>query len=134
MPKRKRTLPPEENPTRYTQERLFWGIDDETVDELKALWKEGDQLATEAIPEEAICCVILLAAYVRRMEIALVDDYPALLQRARTALDAGTLHHPDLFFVSCTWHLYQRGAEPTIGGFTQIGIPELYEALIGGGE
>jgi hypothetical protein len=126
------TQPPEDHgPVRYTQERLFWGIDADTVKQLKALWKEGEQLEAADLPTECLCCVIMLAAWAHRFEVELVDDYDALLQRARDAMQAYELHHPDMFFVSCTCILAQRGEAPTLGSFEQIGIPEHYENLIG---
>jgi hypothetical protein len=133
--KRVQQAPPEDvGPVRYTQERLFWGIDSDTVKALKQVWKDGEQLATEAIPDEAICCVIMLAAWGRRFGVDLVDDYEVLLQRARDGMLETRIHHPDLYFVSCACILYQRNEEPTIGGFEQIGIPAHYEALIGGSD
>lgn len=129
--KRSEQPPRDVGPVRYTQERLFWGVDSDTVKALKEVWKEGEQLATEAIPDEAIACVAMLAAYAKKQSLELVDDYDALLQRCRDGMDAHTLHHPDLFFVSCTCLLALRGDEPTIGSFEQIGITEHYEDLIG---
>lgn len=122
----------ETGPVRYTQERLFWGCDPDTVKALRGVWKEGDQLATESVPEDALCVVVMMAAWARRFGADLVDDYELLLQRARDAMARMELHHPELFFVSCICILYQRNEEPTVGGFEQVGIPNHYETLIGG--
>lgn len=126
--------PPVEDvgPVRYSQDRLFWGIDLDTVKALKQVWKDGEQLATEAVPDEAVCCVIMLAAYAKRFSVELVDDYDTLLERARAGMEASRMHHPDLFFVSCICILAKRDECPTLGGFEQVGITEHYETLIGG--
>jgi hypothetical protein len=134
MARSKRSAQPpreEVGPVRYTQDRLFWEVDKETLKALKDVWKEGEQLATDAIPDNAIACVTLLAAYGKKQGVELVDDYDALLQRCRDGMGASTLHHPDLFFVSCICLLALREDEPTLGGFEQIGITEHYEDLIG---
>lgn len=125
---RRGAQPPAEEagPVRYTQERLFWDVDADTVKALRQVWKDGEQLATEALPDCAVCCVLLLAAYAKRFDVELVDDYDALIERA-----CDGKHHPDLFFISCIRILHQRGEAPTLGAFVQIGIPDLYEDLVG---
>lgn len=130
---RKAKAAPQEDvgPVRYTQERLFWGIEEGMVKQLKALWKDAEQLEVSGLPDECLCVVIMMAAWARRGGIDLVDDYDALIQRARDAFEAGELHHPDLFFVSCVCILHRRDDVPSIGAFTQINIPEHYENLIG---
>lgn len=127
--------PPEDvGNVRYSQERLFWGADAQAIKELKAVWKEGEQLASESVPHELLCVVIMMAAWGRRFGLDIVDDYDLLLQRARDAMEASELHHPDLFFISCLCILHRRNDEPTVGGFEQIGIPEHFSNLIGGDE
>jgi len=132
-PRAKIVMPVREEigPVRYSQERLFWGVEPATVKALKQVWADDEQLATEAVPEDSLCVVILLAAWGRRFGVELVDDYDLLLQRARDAMAASNLHHPDLYFVSCVCILAQREDAPTVGAFEQINIPEHYENLIG---
>lgn len=122
----------ETGPVRYSQDRLFWGADASTVKELKKVWKDEEQLATEQVPEDILCVVIMMAAWGRRFGIDVVDDYDTLLQRAYDLMVAQSLHHPDLFFVSCICILHKRNEEPTVGGFEQLSIPEHFATLIGG--
>lgn len=123
--------PEDVGPVRYTQERLFWGCDPATVKELKAVWKDGEQIATEAVPDDALAVVTLMAAWGMRFDIELVDDYLQLLQRCRDAMEARTLHHPDLYFISCICILARREEAPTVGAFEQINIPEHFANLFG---
>jgi hypothetical protein len=133
-PRAKVVMPVKEDigPVRYSQERLFWGADPSTAKELKKVWKDEEQLATESVPEDVLCVVIMMAAWGRRFGIDIVDDYDLLLQRARDLMEAQVLHHPDLFFVSCICILHRRNEEPTVGGFEQLAIPEHFANLIGG--
>lgn len=127
--------PPEETgPVRYTQERLFYGCDSDLTKALKQVWKDGEQLATETIPDEGLCVVTMMAAWGRRFGVDVVDDYELLLQRCRDAMAEMRIHHPELFFVSCICILFQRNEEPTIGGFEQVGVPDHFANLIGGDE
>lgn len=133
MSRRSKTvaLPPNVPGTRFTQERLFWGIDEETVDALKTTWKNGEALAVAALPLNTLCAVTLLSAWAHKQDMDIVDDYEELIKTVRASLVDPGLHHPELFFVSATCILDARGEQPTIGGFEQIGVPDLFEDLIG---
>jgi hypothetical protein len=131
MGKRKvvHTLPVDEPGTRYTQERLFWGIEQDTIKDLKEAWDEGEVLSVELLPDETLCAVTLLAAYARMQDIDIVDDYDALINTVRAKLTGEGLHHPDLFMVSMICILHARADRPSLGGLTQINIPEHFENL-----
>lgn len=130
MSKRKvEPLPKDEPGTRYTQERLFWGIEQETIKDLKEAWNEGETLSVELLPDETLCAVLMLAAYARKQGIDIVDDYDALINKVQEKLTTHSIHHPDLFMVSMICILHARGDEPSLGGLTQINIPEHFENL-----
>jgi hypothetical protein len=132
MSKKKVQPLPEDAPgTKYTQERLFWNIDPDTIKDLKEAWREGDALSPDLLPDETLCAVTLLAAWAHKTGIDIVDDYDELIKLVRAKLANPGLNHPDLFMVSMICILDARGEQPTIGGFEQIGLPDLFEDLIG---
>jgi len=111
----------------YDAKRFLSSCTPKTAKAIDAVWKAGEQLVADAVPREALPAVLILAAWGRRVDVEIVDDYDALLERTSTALKDGNLHHPDLFFVSCICILAERGQEPTIGGFETINVPDIFE-------
>jgi hypothetical protein len=122
----------EVGPVKYTVERFLSSVEPATAKSLRKVWREGLQLAASRVPPHALPAVVLLATWARRNGIELVDDFDELLAATQTAFDDGTvIHHPDLFFVSCILILYARDQVPTLGGFESIGIPAIYNDLMG---
>ena len=131
MARKKPELPPNEPDTRYTQDRFFWGISESLQKDLKEAWAQGEALSAVNLPDECLCAVTMLAAWGMRTDTQIVDDYDELIEIVQDRFNKSALHHPDLFFVSCICILHARAEEPTIGGFTQLGIPALFYNLIG---
>jgi hypothetical protein len=115
----------------YTVDRLLSSCSAKLAKQLKALWAEGGRLSADKVPRDALVPVVILAAWGQKQGIEVVDDYDALLEKMRAAFAEGGVHHPDSFFASSICIMAQRGQELSLGGFTSIGIPEIYEELFG---
>ncbi len=120
------------NGDRYTVTRFLESdTSKKTVTLLRKAWKDNDQLATKAIPRDGLLQVTIMAAWGRRVDIELVDDYDALLERMRDALKEDFIQHPDTFFASSICIMAARGEELTVGGFEQLNIPTIFCELLG---
>jgi hypothetical protein len=118
--------------TSYTVERFLSSCQPKLAKSLKALWAEGGQLAAAKVPESAIVPVIIIAAYGKKQDIELVDDYDALLEAFRELTKGGAcFQHPDTFFASSICIMAARGQDVSLGGFESIGVPDIYEELFG---
>lgn len=116
--------------TIYTQERLFTGVPSNLVRAIKEVFAAGMQLSVDQLPDNAIIPVTLLAAYGELADLPIVDDYRALLSRAREVLKEGS-DHPEQFMVSSICIMASRGQTCALGSFVTVGIDELFEDLIG---
>lgn len=116
----------------YTVERFVHGIGDPLLKEtiLLAL-ASGYQLTADAIPDQALPVVLILACYAKYHEdVDLVDDYELLLEAQREAFrSSGNCAHPDLFFASCICILDTHGQYPSRAAFSDIGVPILFDEL-----
>lgn len=116
----------------YTVERFVHGIGDPIVKEsvLLAL-ASGYQLTADAIPDQALPVVVMLAAWAKHYEdVDLVDDYEMLLEAQREAFrSCGNCAHPDLYLASCICILDAQGQYPSRAGFEDVGIPAIFEEL-----
>jgi hypothetical protein len=119
---------------KYTVERFLSACSKQTVKTLRAAWKEGDQLAADKVPKDALPAVLILAAWGRRCDMELVDDYDVLLKRTRAAMTDGSVNHPDLFFASGILIMHERGEDAVIGGFVQLNIDGIFNDLLGLGD
>jgi hypothetical protein len=116
---------------RFTVERFLGNCSIETRDMLKAVWRDGEQLASEEVPVDGLPCVVLLAAYARNNGVDLVDDYPRLIERAAEYM--GAFDHPDKFLVSgaCNAYLAQGDRPVSDEAFEAVHVPQIYEELLG---
>jgi hypothetical protein len=119
-------------PSRYTVDRFLSDCDPDSAEALRDAWANGDQLAANKVPRDATPAVLILAAYAYAHDVALVDDYDALVQRYAESVDVAK--HPDKFFASSCVIMWQAKGEqvPPVEAFDTIGIPAIYEALLGG--
>lgn len=115
----------------YDTKRFLSSCAPKTAKALKEAWAEGAQLASSAIPRDALPAVLILAGWGRRIDIEIVDDYDELLERTKEAMKGDGIHHPDLFFASSIIILAERGQEPSIGAFETINVPTIYEEFFG---
>jgi hypothetical protein len=118
----------------YSVKRFLGNCTTATAKGLRKAWADGDQLAAAGVPVDGLPAVVILAAWGRRTNIDLVDDYEELLTRTRDAFNKCSLRHPDLFLASCICILASRGEAPTVGSFEQISIPAIFQELLGGEE
>ena len=116
----------------YTVERFVHGIGDVLLkDALLRALASGYQLTADAIPDQALPPVLMLAAYAKYYEdVDLVDDYELLVEAQREAFrSSGNCAHPDLFFASCICILDAQGMFPSKAAFQDIGVPAIFEEL-----
>jgi hypothetical protein len=114
---------------RYTVERFLSDCSPATAKLLRAAWANGDQLAARRVPADGLPCVLILASYARVYGVELVDDFDALLERYKEL--ESEFYHPDKFFGSCICLLAAHGQWPDEVSFESIGIPHIYEELLG---
>lgn len=115
----------------YSGTRFLSDCSKKVAKALRDAWSDGEQLATEAVPKEALPAVLILAAWGLRIDIEIVDDYDTLLDRTEQALKDGNVHHPDLFFASSIIIMARRGQELSLGGFELIGVPGIFIEFFG---
>lgn len=116
----------------YTVQRfLTSGTSKKTSDMLRKTWKENDQLVASKVPRDGMVQVVIMAAWGTRVDMELVDDYDALLERMRDIFKEGDVEHPDAFFASSICIMAARGDELTVGGFEQLNIPSIFCDLLG---
>lgn len=112
----------------YSMDRFFGNVPPKIVKQIKAACAEGEQFSYDAIPDDAVPCFVILAAFGRRIDVEIVDDYEALCERFKTAKSH---KHPDLFLASGIIIMEGRGQEVTLGMFVELGIDKLFEQLYG---
>lgn len=116
----------------YTVKRfLETDTSKKTVDLLRKTWKEGDQLAAAKVPRDGMVQVVIMAAWGMRVDMELVDDFDALLERMRDILKEDYPQHPDTFVASSICIMAARKDEITVGGFEQLNIPHIFCELLG---
>lgn len=117
----------------YTLTRFMSNLSPKMAKLIIAACKSGEQLTTDAIPEEALANVTILASFGKRIDVDIVDDYEGLVQRLTDHYaDGGNAgNHLDGFLASSICILATRGDMPTIGGFEQVGIPDIFAQLFG---
>lgn len=116
----------------YTVKRfLETGTSKKTAEMLRKTWKENDQLVASKVPRDGLVQVVIMSAWGLRVDMELVDDYDALLERMRDVLKEGDVDHPDCFFASSVCIMAARGDVLTVGGFEQLNIPGIFCDLLG---
>lgn len=122
---------PATGPSRFTVERFLSAMPKDVALNVRLAWEGGFQVRAAKVPEVALPAVLILAAYARRDEVELVDDYDLLVERMRDAVsDFGLTSHPDLFMASCICILHARGELPSFESFEAIGLPSIYTKLV----
>lgn len=121
----------------YTVERFLHGIGDPVLKEcLIVALGSGYQLTADAIADQALPVVVILAAYAKYHEdVDLVDDYELLLEAQREAFgSAGNCAHPDLYLASCICILDSQGMAPSRAAFEDVAVPTIFTELTCVGE
>lgn len=115
---------------RHSVSRFLANLDAVEEDVLRSTLALGYQLSADAVEGNLAPCVVILAAYARRvLDMELVDDFDELIARQRQAFQK-YCHHPDLFFASCVVILHAVGDQPSVEAFRDIGASELFNELV----
>lgn len=115
---------------RGSVERFLGGVMDPVATGLLAsALGSGLQLSSSLLPAQLTAAVIILACYARReLEVELVDNYEALLDRWPE--DVGHCSHSDMFFASCIVQLHHRGEYPSTEAFQDLNLPFIFDQLV----
>jgi len=116
--------------TNYTIDRFFSSCSKGTTKLLKQAWKDGDQLAAGKVPVDGIPVVLIMAGWGLKQDVELVDDFDKLIERFHENAGKG-MQHPDLFLAGSICIMRERGQDVTVGGYEAVGIPDIYDILLG---
>lgn len=114
-------------PARYHATRFLADCSPKTERFLRDAFKEGDQLVARRVPIDGLPAVVILSAYLKDYDAALVDDHDALLDRYWENKEQCS--HNDKFFASCIYILAQRYQSPSDEAYASINVPGIYEEL-----
>lgn len=117
----------------YTVDRFWSGVPASHVQDITTRLRERGELDLRThphIPDEALPCLVMLAAWGRKQGKFIVRDFHGLVELMETAFKK-SCKHPDSFFVSSICIMYRRDQEVSIGGFESFNIPDIYEQIMG---
>jgi len=115
-------------PERFTVARFLSDCCDETYQYLRGEWREGNQLMARRVPVDALPAVVILARFGRDFDVAVVDDYDALIERYRDHIKE--CYHPDKFLASVIAMQHETGHFPGPEVYDDLKIERIYEELI----
>lgn len=121
----------------YTAERFVHGVGDPVLKEaLLASLASGYQITADALPDQTLPAMVILASFAKYHEdVDLVDDYELLLEAQREAFrSSGNCAHPDMFMASCICILDAQGQYPSRAAYADIGVPAIFAELTNVGD